>query len=103
MNELTLFQLQAFTYSITASLEKRNNYQSKSTNPNLQYNVHKSIQTSKIKCTKLTNYFETVMRRIVSRNRQSNCNSFISNLFQRFESIIEIILCFCKGIYREKL
>ena len=29
-------------------------------------------------------------------------NSFISNLFQRFESI-EIIWCFCKGIYTEKL
>ena len=44
MNDLTLFQLQAFHIALS---EKRNNYQSKITDPNLQYNVHKLIQCRK--------------------------------------------------------
>ena len=99
MRELTLFQLQVFTYSIIRKekqLSKHNNL--------FKLAIQRSQinQTSKIKCTKLTNFFETVMHRIISRNRQSNSNSFISNSFQRFE-LIEIISCFCKGIHREKL
>ena len=53
MSELTLFQLQAFTYSIIGKekqLSKQNNI-SKFATSRLQIN-----QVSKRKCTKLTNY-----------------------------------------------
>ena len=60
MNDLTLIQLQAFTYSI---IRKKNNYQTKIIYPNLQYNVHKFIKYRK-KMHKTHQLFATVMHGI---------------------------------------